>query len=183
MVLSMCCLTVSPPITDQRLNSLQVSASHWNRTLKWPLLPFLLVQTTLPPIVRCILTSKARLTAQARDSRIWGSGPTDPFASSSLSSKTLDNTHAAFRLGDVVGITGKRVCKCVQHPHIMTSLSLPNFSKETAGFSIVWLWSRCWCVCWGQHIVDALAWAALAEPDTCTHSKLPCFWFTSVFKV
>ena len=116
--------SVSPPITDQRLNSLQVSASHWNRTLKWPLLPFLLVQTTLPPIVRCILTSKARLTAQARDSRIWGSGPTDPFASSSLSYKTLDNTHAAFRLGDVVGITGKRVCKCVQHPHIMTSLSL-----------------------------------------------------------
>ena len=36
-------------------------------------------------------------------------------------------------------LSGKRVCKCVQHPHIMTSLSLslPNFSKETAGFSIV----------------------------------------------
>jgi hypothetical protein len=47
-----------------------------------------------------------------------------------LSSKTLDNTHAAFRLGDVVGITGKRVCKCVQHPHIMTSLSLYQISAK-----------------------------------------------------
>ena len=59
MVLSMCCLALKPPITDQRYNP-SCGIKHSIQMA----LPFLLIQTTLPPIVRYIQTSRANLTAQ-----------------------------------------------------------------------------------------------------------------------